>query len=211
MGNHARIESGRISIDTLAWLEQRTAGTIDHLTDDLHTWATQTRTSIPGPQHWLELTLGWRRHRGFTGPDPGDPGVIAHTGTRLDADLWIARSITPHDGPIAVIRINDDPPVVHTDHVTDSGDWYDADTVDIGCPNGHGWTWRTGRELLDADGSFTTLTVVFGPNLDAPFSTCPTCQAHQLGQRTEPCGCDGTPWIICPTCGQRCDVELPER
>ena len=55
----------------------------------------------------------------------------------------------------------------------------------------------------------TTLTVVFGANLDAPFTTCPTCTSHQLGQRAEPCGCDGAPWIVCPTCGGRCDVELP--
>ena len=59
--------------------------------------------------------------------------------------------------------------------------------------------------------SFTTLTVVFGPNLDAPFTPCPTCIASAAGQRSEPCGCDGAPWIVCPVCGHRCDVDLPTR
>jgi hypothetical protein len=81
--------------------------------------------------------------------------------------------------------------------------------VQVFCPNGHGWWWRTGRELLTADLTFTTLTAVFGANLDAPFSRCRVCDAYDTGRRSHPCGCDATPWIVCPTCEQRCDVELP--
>ena len=108
-----------------------------------------------------------------------------------------------------MIGIDHDPPTVYADTCTDPGDWFDADTVNIHCPTGHGWAWRTGRELVTADGSFTTLTAVFGPDPHAPFTPCPDCTAHQHDRRTTRCGCDRTPWIICPTCGRRCDVELP--
>ena len=87
-----------------------------------------------------------------------------------------------------MVGINHDEPIVYADTCTDSWDWYDADSIDISCPGGHGWTWRTGRELVTADGSFTTLTVVFGPDLDAPFTPCPHCAAHAARQRSEPCG-----------------------
>ena len=108
-----------------------------------------------------------------------------------------------------MVGINHDPPVVYADACTDSWDWFDADSVDITCPAGHGWTWRTGRELVTQDGSFSSITLVFGPDLDAPFTPCPACTAAHEGGQGGSCGCDGTPWIVCPICGRRCDVELP--
>jgi hypothetical protein len=216
MGTHARIDAGWIAIDARAWLDQRTGGPILDLTAALRAaWAARARFTNPQPPDWTDLVPRWLTDHRYPSPDPADPDglqVITHAGTRLDADLWIARATTPNHGPIAVVLINDDPPGVYADTAGDLADWYDADTVDIVCPNGHGWTWRTGRELITADrGAFTTVTVVFGTDLDAPFRPCPHCQAHRLGGRPDPCGCDGTPWIICPTCGARCDVELPDR
>jgi len=38
---------------------------------------------------------------------------------------------------------------------------------------------------------------------------CRVCAAYDTGRRSAPCRCDGTPWIVCPTYQQRCDVELP--
>jgi hypothetical protein len=213
MGTHARIENGYISIDTTAWLEQRTAGQVTELTDDLRSWGARTLTWDRSLRGWVDLVPLWRLARGYVSPDPADPGdpaILAHAGTRLDAEVWIARMLTPSHGRVAVVRRDDDPPVVFTD-TSETADWYDADTVQISCPNGHGWWWRTGRELLTAEGSFTTLTMVWGANLDAPFSRCRVCNAYDTGRRSAPCGCDGTPWIICPTCDQRCDVELPAR
>jgi hypothetical protein len=55
-----------------------------------------------------------------------------------------------------------------------------------------------------------TLTTVFGPSLDAPFSICPDSTAFHVGSRKTPCDCDRSPWILCPTCGQRCGVDLPQ-
>lgn len=43
MGEHARIETGYIAIDTTAWLDQRTGGPLPDLTDDLHAWAARHR------------------------------------------------------------------------------------------------------------------------------------------------------------------------
>jgi len=212
MGAHAHIEIGRVVIDTAAWLEQRTAGPVADLTQDLLTWATRTRQTEPQPGRWpwIDVVSAWRTARGFVSPDltdPDDRAVIRLAGTRLDADLWIARMLTPGHGKVAVVLRDDDPPTVLTD-TAETADWYDADTVDIFCPARHGWTWRSGRELIDAAGRPTTLTVVFGANLDAPFTPCPGCLDHQGGRREQPCGCDGTSWIVCPICGRRCDVDL---
>lgn len=236
MGRYAHIENRYIRIDTPAWLAQRTGGTVAELTYDLLTWATAGRSdrrglgdpaprfSPGGPQGvgepsafpsgwWVDAVQAWCRHRRHTSADVRDPGAvplqISHVGTRLDTEIWIARSVDPDCGPIAVVQVNEEPPVVYADDVTDSADWYDADTVDIVCPNGHGWTWRTGRELIDAQGRFASLSVVFGPDLDAPFTRCPTCLPRN-GRRPNPCGCDRRSWILCPLCGSRCDVELTE-
>jgi hypothetical protein len=227
MGRHARITPDwTIRIDTTAWLDQRTGGPDPDLTGDLHTWAaTHTNTGEANPgqpephrlgaeppvgvRNWPAVARAWCAARGHETPEPD---FLAHTGTRLDADLWILRAAVGSSRyRIAVIGINQDPPVVHAEvPLLDPWDWFDADSVDICCPGGHGWTWRTGRELVTANtGTFTTLTVVFGANLDAPYAPCPACTAHQLGQSATSCGCDGTPWIVCPVCGKRCDVELP--
>jgi hypothetical protein len=177
--------------------------TADHHWNDAH----PDRSADPGPPGpGGDRSGGW--DRGF---QVADPDLIAHVETRLDAEVCILRATSPQHGPVAVVGINHDRPVVYADTCTDSWYWFDADSVQIACPNGHGWTWRTGRELLTADGSFTTLTVVFGPNLDAPFTPCPTCITWAGGQRSEPCGCDGAPWIVCPVCGHRCDLDLPTR
>jgi hypothetical protein len=217
MGRHARIEpGGYIAIDHAAWLEQRTGGPDPDLTGDLTAWATHhTDTGEPvAPDHaplardWPTVARAWCTARGHETPEPD---FLAHVGTRLDADVWVLRATTTGRFTIAVVGIDHDPPTVYAEvpHL-DPWEWFDADSVDICCPGGHGWTWRTGRELVTGDeGAFTTLTVVFGPTLDSPFTPCPDCTAHRLGQRAAPCGCDGTPWIVCPTCGTRCDVELP--
>ena len=219
MGIHARIEpGGYITIDTAAWLEQRTGGPDDDLTRDLRTWAARHdddgRPTAPGAathsryRNWVQATRTWATYRGYDIPEPD---LIGHAETRLDAEIWILRATVNGRYKVAAVGINHDPPSVYAETCTDPYDWFDADTVEIGCPAGHGWTWRTGREMVTAEGTFTTLTMVFGPDLDAPFTPCPACASQSNGQPTEPCPCDGTPWILCPApgCGQRCDVELP--
>ena len=126
---------------------------------------------------------------------------------------------------IVIVGIDGHPPTIYADGCRDSWAWRDADSLVITCPAGHGWTWRTGRELLTTTGRATTLTAVFGSDLDAPFTTCPTCTGrdHRPGRRRNDrqagatagttdvpaCGCDRDPWIVCPTCGQVCTLTLP--
>jgi hypothetical protein len=142
---------------------------------------------------------------------PGAITVIDHRNTRLDAGVWIARTSIPRWGALAVVQLNDERPQVYLDVALDPSDWYDADSVDIACRGGHRWTWRTGRELIDKQGRYTTVSVVFGPDLDAPFITCPLCTGYAEGTRRLPCGCDGASWIVCPRCRARCDVTAPTR
>jgi len=218
MGIHARIEpGGYVSIDTAAWLEQRTGGPIDEATADLLHWA-ETHpaagaegwilASIPRSRGWILTARAWCTQQGW---ELVEPDLIVHTDTRLDAEIWILRASTPTAdfGRIAIVGVDHDPPVVFAESCTDSGDWFLADTVDVFCPDGHGWTWRTGDELIDATGSFTTVAAVFGTGDDAPFTLAPPCTLHHDGQLPHSCTCDRAPWIRCPTCGRRCDVELP--
>ncbi len=216
MGNHAHIEpGGYITIDHTAWLERRTTGQRDDLTLDLHRWAANhPEPGAPSSHHdqqphhgdWSATARRWCHERTYSLPEP-DP--IVHAQTRLDARLSIVRATTAGQESIAIVGINDDWPHVYTDHCADSWNWLDADSIEINCPQGHRWTWRTGRELLTADKSFTTLTLVFGTSLDAPFTSCPQCTVHRRHPRTKPCPCGGVPWILCPTCQARCDVDLP--
>jgi len=161
---------------------------------------------------WRRAALSWCAVRGHRRPDArrpdAAPTVIVHTATRLDRPLWLALASTADRGPIVVAQVGRTPPVVHAAATTEPVRWYDADTVVVHCPRRHRWIWRTGREMLGADGRATTLTRVFGPDLEAPFTRCPDCFAVEQGQRRGPCGCDGASWILCPTCGERCDVDL---
>ena len=214
MGEHARIEPGGyvvIDVGRLARAAHRRPD--EELTGDLHRWA-DTHPDPDRPATGRPRPAGTGRRPPGPGARTADSGwprpeLIAHVETRLDAEVWILPATAPELGPVAVVGINHDPPVVYADACPDSWDWFDADSLDITCPDGHGWTWRTGRELVTAGRSFTTLTAVFGPDLDAPFTPCPHCRAYQAGQRSKPCGCGGAPWIVCPVCGRRCDVDLP--
>jgi hypothetical protein len=138
-----------------------------------------------------------------------EPGLIVHDRTRLDARVWVLLATSDDHGDVAVVGVHQDPPTVYADTLAEVWAWHDADSVAITCSSGHWWAWRSGRELLTATGRPATLTGVFGPSLDAPFTGCPDCAAHHLGHRPTPCWCDGTPWIICPTCGQRCHLTAP--
>lgn len=213
MSEYARITpAGGIRIDTNAWIAARTGGVVDEATQALRDWA--HRRGQPPPQVMAgtagqpEVARAWCDQAGYP---VREPGLVIHQHTRLDTDVWVLPTVLPGPGPVAVIATTTTRMTVHTDTTTDPWVWCDADTVAITCPAGHHWTWRSGRELLTATGRATTLTVAFGANLDAPFTRCPVCAAYDLGQRTSPCGCDGTPWIVCPTCGRRAHLSAPAR
>jgi hypothetical protein len=197
MGTHARIEPGGfIRIDTGAWIADRTGGPDPDLTKDLHVhaWNATRRPADPDheqPSNWITVTRTWCAERGHQ--VLREPDLIRHDQTRLDARIWILRAIVADKYPIAVIGSSGRPATVYADTCTDSGYWFDADSVDIVCPAGHGWTWLSGRELITTRGDFTTITRVFGMDLDAPFTACPHCEKTRSACRPRGCGCDATP------------------
>jgi hypothetical protein len=219
---NVRIEpGGYLVIDARAWVSLRTGGTEPALTTDIRAWASQrgdtARDNTDDPaapagrqpdQDWADAARSWCHDRGH---EVREPGVIVHAETRLNAQVRVLLASTSEGGRrIAVVGINHNPPTVHLDTTPDPWWWYDADSVVITCPGGHSWLWQSGREVLTAARRPATLTTVFGPSLDAPFSICPDCAAFHLGSRKTPCDCDRSPWILCPTCGQRCGVGLPQ-
>jgi hypothetical protein len=211
-------------IHTAAWLALRTRGVHEGLTRDLHTWArrhhlrtTPGNLNNPAERAWAELATTWCResHYGLTASS-----LIVHTASRLDAEIWVLPAATIDGRRIVIVGIEARSPTIYADGCRDSWAWRDADSLVITCPMGHGWTWRTGRELLTTTGRATTLTAVFGSDLDAPFTTCPTCAGvitHPDEDRSTDheddgarvCGCDRDPWIVCPACGQVCTLTLP--
>ena len=217
MGKHAWITpDGSVTVSTKAWLQQRVDGRLPELTGHLRRWANRHTPEgeprkpelLPGATlrttaDWVATTRAWAE---ATDSQEAEPDVIVHQGTRLDTNLWIVRVTNPARRRLAVVGVNPHPPAVYGDSCASVMDWSDI-SVDILCGNGHSWTWRHGRELLTADLAFTTITRVFGQHGDTPFTPCPTCPPAAVG-RAITCGCDGTPWIRCPTCGNRCDIEL---
>jgi hypothetical protein len=214
---NVRIEpGGYLVIDVGAWVALRTGGIEPDLTADLHEWTRQSAQDAPGDrdgpdrpqpnQDWTQAACAWCEDRGH---QLRGPGVIVHAETRLDAHVSVLLASTPDVLRLAVVGINHDPPTVHLDTAPDPWWWCDANSVVITCPGGHSWTWQSGREVLTGDGRPATLTTVFGPSLDAPFTICADCTAFHLGSRKTPCDCDRSPWIVCPTCAQRCRVHLP--
>lgn len=208
--------AGHLVIDTRAWVDLRTGGPEPALTTDLRRWARQhdedIRDGADGPDEPPPKRTGPHRARAWChdrGHQVREPSVIVHAETRLDAQVWVLLASASDGRRLAVIGINHDPPTVYLDTTCDPWWWCDADSVVITCPDGHSWVWHSGREVLTATGRPTTLTTVFGPSLDAPFSICPNCTAFHLGSRTIPCTCDRSPWLLCPTCEQRCSLTLP--
>jgi hypothetical protein len=199
--DNVRIEPGGcVLIDVNAWVSLRTAGIEPTLTAELHEWAGHRA------ENWSEAAQGWSQDQGY---DLREPDVITHGATRLDASAWVLLATAGDGRRLAVVGIDHDPPTIYLDTTLDPWWWYDADSVVITCLARHSWTWRSGREVLTVEGRPATLTTVFGPSLDAPFTICPDCTAFHLGSRQVPCDCDRSPWILCPTCGQRCSVDLP--
>ena len=153
---------------------------------------------------WPGLARAWCQERGHV---ITPPGLIVHERTRLDATVWILPAATVDERRVVVVGLDEHPPTVYADGCPDPWAWHDADSLVITCPQGHTWTWRTGRELLTATGRATTLTAVFGPSLNAPFTPGTACTDQDDGPRG--CGCDRDTGIVCPTCSQVCTLTLP--
>ena len=63
-------------------------------------------------------------------------------------------------------------------------------------------------ELVTPAGQHARVAAVFGDQPHAPFTPCPDCLAYDNDETDTVCPCPGTDVIVCPVCGQRCDLEL---
>lgn len=134
------------------------------------------------------------------GYDTAEGGPILHDHYLLSAPVTILLADAADNGPIAIVSLDDQPPAVYRDLTTDEAYWYQVDSLDIVCGCGRRWTW-TGTDLVDADGTTTTVAAVFGDTPYPPFTPCPDCAACDDGLSDTPCP---TPWadpILCPHCG----------
>jgi hypothetical protein len=122
--------------------------------------------------------------------------------------VWILLADGGEYGALAIVGTSTDAPTIYTDTTSDSFYWFDADTVDLYCPSGHRWQWGSDNELVTDHGTYATVAALFSTDPGAPFTRCAACVAYENDERDEPCDCDGSLLILCPDCGQRCDVEL---
>jgi hypothetical protein len=96
------------------------------------------------------------------------------------------------------------------DATTEDAHWLQVEPVDIACPSGHRWTWLDRTSLLDDHGGEIAFADLFGRDRSAPYAQCRDCLAYDDGDRDEPCPCESWWTIYCPTCDQRCRLELTD-
>lgn len=207
MDDTVRIEPGYHIIDTQAWVNQRTSAPVTELTralnefcdhevfDDLHIHLdTSARMQL-----WA-AARGWR-----TSPET----TYHHTHDELSDHVSIVLATDPDRCAYALVQVDHDTPDVYLDLTTDDDYWAQVEPVDIVCTTGnHRWTWPNQYEMLDDTGTYLTFREVFGSTPGAPYAQCRDCLAYDDGERDEPCDCDGRHTIYCPTCDQRCRLEL---
>ncbi|WP_432830828.1 hypothetical protein [Dactylosporangium sp. CA-092794] len=206
MDDTVRIEAGYHTIDTAAWVRQRTGARVAELTsalaeftdhpvfDDLHLHVdTSARMQL------------WAAARGWsTGPE----STHHHTHDELSESVSIVLATDQDRRAYALVQIGHDDPDVYLDLTTDDDSWAQVEPVDIVCPAGHRWTWLDHTSLLDDTGSYLDFRDVFGRTPGAPYAECRDCLAYDDGDRDEPCDCESRHTIYCPTCAQRCRLEL---
>jgi hypothetical protein len=204
MGDHVTIEHGHhVTIDTHGWVAQRVGDDLTELTASLHDWGRLqhlTYTSLD----WITRAELWCQARGY---DIGESGPTLHDHYELSAPVTILLVAAGEHGTIAIVSVDNQPPTVYRDITTDEGYWYQVDSLDITCGCGRRWHW-TGNELIAADGTATTVAAVFGDTPHTPFTPCPDCAAHDDNATGTPCPTPGADPILCPHCGQHCDLEL---
>jgi hypothetical protein len=206
MHENVRIEPGYHIIDSQAWVCQRTSPPVADLTaalnefidhpvfDDLHIHLdTSARMQL------------WCAARGWS---TSEETTHHHTHDVLSESVSVVLATGPDRCAYALVQIGHDDPDVHLDLTTDDDYWLQVELVDIVCSAGHRWTWLDHDTLLDDTGTYLTFREVFGRTPGAPYAECRDCVAYDNGDRDEICGCDGRHTIYCPTCDQRCRLEL---
>lgn len=204
MSEHVTVEyRHHVRINAYGWVAQRVGDSLPELTAALHEWGRLqhlTHTSLD----WITRAELWCQARGY---QIGESGPTVHDHDQLSAPVAFLLAIACEHGTIGIVSVDDAPPTVYRDITTDEGYWYQVDSLEIVCGCGHRWTW-TGTELVSADGEATTVAAVFGDRPYTPFTPCPDCAAYAGDLTGVPCPSPGVDPILCPHCGQRCDLDL---
>jgi hypothetical protein len=209
MPDHAvRIEHGYHLIDTRAWVAQRTGETLPELTEALREFADHPAFGQYHPQMDTAARMQlWAAARGWTSSEETS---YYHDHDCLTQPISIVLAADPHRCAYALVQVGTNASEVLADLTTDDAYWGQVSPVDIVCPGGHRWTWLDHTSLLDNTGTYLPFTTVFGRDRGAPYAECRDCLAYDNGDRDELCPCDNRWTIYCPTCGQRCGLELTD-
>ncbi|GAA4262782.1 hypothetical protein [Dactylosporangium darangshiense] len=203
-----RIEHGYHLIDTRAWVRQRTGDPLPELTDAV---AEFTRHPVFADYHRQLDTSDrmqlWCAARGWT---TSAETSYYHDHTALTEPVRIVLAVDADRAAYALVQIGDDAPAVFLDVTTDDASWLQVEPVDIACPGGHRWTWLNHTALLDQDGTHIRFRDLFSRRPGAPYAECRGCLAYDNGDRDDPCPCQSRYTISCPTCEQRCRLELTD-
>jgi hypothetical protein len=203
-----RIEHGYHLIDTTAWVRQRTGEPLPELTDALHEFASHPAFAQYHPQMDTSARMQlWCAARGWT--------TSAETSHYHDHDFLtepvsIVLAVDADRVAYALMQVGDDAPQVYLDVTTDDAYWVQVEPVDIVCSAGHRWTWLDNSCLLDAAGHHLPFADLFSRRPGAPYAECRDCLAYDNDERDEPCPCVSRYTIYCPTCNQRCRLNLTD-
>jgi hypothetical protein len=206
-----RIEHGYHLIDTHAWVRQRTSEPLDGLTDALREF---TRHPVFG-QYQPQMDTSARMHlwcaaRGWT---TSEETTYYHDQSSLSEPMSVVLATSAGTDTdrvaYALVQVGGDAPEVLRDLTTDADYWLQVDPVDIVCPAGHRWTWLDHTCLLDERGTYIPFGQLFGrDDPGAPYAECRDCLAYDNGEHDELCPCGSRYTIYCPTCDQRCRLQL---
>ena len=203
-----RTDTGHPIIDVHAWIAARVGAPHPRLTATLRDLAgvapfrDRSHPSIA----WADLAVAWCTARGY---HVAESAPLWHDSPRLSEPFAVVLATARRAGAIAIVSVNEDPPTIYGDITTDESYWYDATTIDISCPTGHAWTWHGDGTLRDDCGERVN-PIRFTPALSAPLQRCDQCVAYDEDRRSEWCDCDGSYQVICPDCGIRCHLGLPD-
>jgi hypothetical protein len=205
------IDNGALRVDTDAWLDTVTGGTISELTDLAKEFAKALRaelrpryTNLSAPEIARLFAIaragtGWLHADHFPVIDTATNNTDA--ATKLTEDMVIIRYDDPDHGAVALITRYQDPlsygePVAYTDAATDSTAWFGWDRITLSCPAGHTWE-HDADELSAADGTTVKTSDLFPDG----FVTTDT-------DRRSPTW--GRDIIRCPACGAHCTATLTD-
>jgi hypothetical protein len=206
MHDTVRIGPGYHIIDAGAWVRQRTSEPLTDLTAALDEF---THHPVFGEYHSQMDTSArmqlWCAARGWS---TSEETSYYHDHNCLSEPVSIVLAVDADRSAYALVQVGSDPPDVFADLTTDDGYWLQVEPVDIVCPGGHRWTWLDHTSLLDEGGNYHAFADLFGRVPGAPYAECRDCLAFDDGQSEQLCPCDDRHTIYCPTCDQRCRLEL---